>query len=96
MTIKRIFNWLIGLPVAVIGIGFAVANRQWITVSFDPFDRDQPFAFINMPLWALLSPASSSASSSAGGPPGAAARNTARPRATPASNSSVHRECTRP
>lgn len=54
MTLKRIFNWLIGLPVAVIGIGFAVANRQWITVSFDPVHRDQPYAFVNMPVWALV------------------------------------------
>ena len=31
-----------------------MANRQWIAVSFDPFDRDQPVASINMPLWALF------------------------------------------
>jgi hypothetical protein len=54
MTIRRIFNWLIGLPVAVIGIGFAVANREWITVSFDPLNRAHPFASVTMPLWALL------------------------------------------
>ena len=54
MTFKRILNWTVGLPVAVVTIAFAVANRQWITVSFDPFNRDHPFASINMPLWVLF------------------------------------------
>ena len=54
MTIKKIFNWLVGLPIAIVGIGFAVANRQWITLSFDPFNRAHPFATIAMPLWALF------------------------------------------
>ena len=54
MTVKRFFNWLVGLPVAVVAIVFAVANRQWITVSFDPLNRDQPFAAVGMPLWVLF------------------------------------------
>ena len=54
MTLKRVINWLIGLPVAIIGAGFAVANRQWVTVSFDPLNRTHPFATIDMPLWALF------------------------------------------
>ncbi|HUR44104.1 MAG TPA: LapA family protein [Aestuariivirga sp.] len=54
MTLKRIFNWIIGLPIAIAAAVFAVANRQWIVVSFDPFSRDQPFASINMPLWVLF------------------------------------------
>jgi hypothetical protein len=54
MTFKGIFNWIVGLPIAVVGIGFAVANRQWVTVSFDPINRVHPFATVNMPLWALF------------------------------------------
>ena len=54
MTLKRIFNWVVGLPIAIIGVGFAVANREWVTVSFDPINRAQPFATANMPLWALF------------------------------------------
>ena len=54
MTLKRIFNWVVGLPIAIIGVGFAVANREWVTVSFDPINRAQPFATVNMPLWALF------------------------------------------
>ena len=54
MTLRRIVNWIIGLPVAIAGVVFAVANRQWITVSFDPLSHDQPFASIDMPLWVLF------------------------------------------
>ena len=43
-----------GLPVAIVGVAFAVANRQWITVSLDPTSRDAPLISINMPLWALF------------------------------------------
>jgi H+/Cl- antiporter ClcA len=54
MTIRRIVNWVIGLPVAIAAAAFAVANRQWITVSFDPLSRDHPFASVTMPLWVLF------------------------------------------
>ena len=54
MTLKRILSWVIGLPLAVIGVGFAVANRQWVTISFDPINRAHPFATIDMPLWVLF------------------------------------------
>lgn len=54
MTFKSILKWLVGLPVAAVGIGFAVANRQWVTVSFDPLNRVHPFATADMPLWALF------------------------------------------
>jgi uncharacterized integral membrane protein len=54
MTLKRIFNWLVGVPIAVVAIVFAIANRQWITISFDPLNRTHPFATVDMPLWALF------------------------------------------
>ena len=54
MMMQRILRWTIGLPIAVIVVSFAVANRQWITVSFDPFSKDAPFAAIDVPLWALF------------------------------------------
>ena len=52
--LQRILRWTIGLPIAIIVVSFAIANRQWITVSFDPFSKDAPFAAIDMPLWALF------------------------------------------
>ena len=54
MTLKRFFSWVVGLPIAVIGVGFAVANREWVTVSFDPINRTLPRATIDMPLWVLF------------------------------------------
>ncbi len=54
MTFRRIINWVVGLPIAVIVIAFCVANRQWIEISFDPFSRQSPFATMFMPLWALF------------------------------------------
>ena len=54
MTFRRIINWAIGLPIAVIVIAFCVANRQWIEISFDPFSRTTPVASMYMPLWALF------------------------------------------
>ena len=52
--LQRILRWTIGLPIAVVVISFAIANRQWVTVSFDPFSKDAPFAVMDMPLWALF------------------------------------------
>jgi hypothetical protein len=54
VTFRRIINWAIGLPIAVIVIAFCVANRQWVEVSFDPLSRTTPFATMYMPLWALF------------------------------------------
>jgi hypothetical protein len=54
VTVRRIINWAIGLPIAVLVIAFCVANRQWIEISFDPFSQAQPFATMSMPLWALV------------------------------------------
>ena len=54
MMLQRILRWTIGLPIAIIVVSFAIANRLWITVSFDPFSRDAPFAAMDMPLWALF------------------------------------------
>ena len=54
MTFRRVFSWVIGLPVAAIVIAFCVANREWISVSFDPVHRDAPWATIAMPQWVLF------------------------------------------
>lgn len=51
---QKFFRWVVGLPIAVIVIAFAIANRQRTIVSFDPFSRDNPFMSLEMPLWALF------------------------------------------
>jgi uncharacterized membrane protein YciS (DUF1049 family) len=36
---KRLLQFIILLPVAIVGVAFAVANRHEIGVSFDPFSK---------------------------------------------------------
>jgi uncharacterized protein YpmB len=52
--LRRILRWIIWLPVAIIVISFAVANRQWTRLSLDPFSSTSPFLTIEMPLWLLF------------------------------------------
>lgn len=52
--IRRIVNWLVLAPVAVLAVVLAVANRTPVMVSLDPFARDlSPLSF-SMPLFAVV------------------------------------------
>ncbi|NNE25186.1 MAG: DUF1049 domain-containing protein [Rhizobiales bacterium] len=51
---KRFLSWALGLPVAIILIAFAIANRKSQTVSFDPFSQDAPWLSFDIPLWSLF------------------------------------------
>ena len=42
------------VPLAIIIVMFAVANREVITVSFDPFDSAHPALALKMPLFMLI------------------------------------------
>jgi uncharacterized integral membrane protein len=42
------------VPLAIIIVAFAVANRETVTVSFDPFSSNDPAATVSLPLFALL------------------------------------------
>jgi hypothetical protein len=51
----RVLRWLIGLPIAIIVIAFAVANRQMVSLSFDPLSQPgNAVASLNVPLWLLF------------------------------------------
>jgi uncharacterized integral membrane protein len=51
----KILKWLIIVPLALIGIAFAVANRHETTVSFDPFaGNDISSPQLTAPLFILL------------------------------------------
>lgn len=50
----KIITAIIVVPLAVIIIGFAVANRQTVTVSFDPFSAAAPAYAATLPLFALI------------------------------------------
>lgn len=52
--VRKIVNALIWIPLAVILIVFAVANRHLVTVSFDPFDNVDPSIAITLPLFAVI------------------------------------------
>jgi uncharacterized integral membrane protein len=52
--VRKVVTALILVPLAVVIIGFAVANRQTIVVSFDPFDAVQPAYAAAMPLFVLI------------------------------------------
>jgi uncharacterized integral membrane protein len=52
--LQRILRWAVGLPIVILVIVFAVANRRWVTLSFDPFTQDAPRIAMDMPLWLLF------------------------------------------
>jgi uncharacterized integral membrane protein len=52
--LRKIVTALIVIPLAIVIIAFAVANRQAVTVSFDPFSSDQPAAFVTRPLYQVV------------------------------------------
>jgi uncharacterized integral membrane protein len=53
-TIRKIVAAVILVPLAVIIIAFAIANRQIVTVSLDPFSAQHPAASLTLPLFALV------------------------------------------
>ncbi len=51
---KRFFKWLLLLPVAIVVLVFAVANRQSTTVVIDPFGMFAQGVAISAPLYVIL------------------------------------------
>jgi hypothetical protein len=54
IMMRKIVSALILVPLAVAFIAFAVANRQTVVVSLDPFDSTNPAYSIALPLFALI------------------------------------------
>lgn len=50
----RILKLLIAVPAALAIVLFAVANRHEVRVSFDPFSREAPGAFLDLPLFVVV------------------------------------------
>ena len=48
---RKFFTALVVIPLGLIFIVFAVANRHFVTVSFDPFNAIDP---VSMPLFAVI------------------------------------------
>jgi uncharacterized integral membrane protein len=52
--LQRILRWVVGLPIVILVVSFAIANRRWTTLSFDPFTQDAPRVSMDLPLWLLF------------------------------------------
>ena len=51
---RKFFTALVLIPLAVVFVVFAVANRHLVTVSFDPFNTADPSVGVTMPLFAVI------------------------------------------
>ena len=51
---RKIVTTIVVVPLAAVIIAFAVANRQAVTVSFDPFSATAPAYAATLPLFAVI------------------------------------------
>jgi len=54
MVMRKFFTALVVIPLGLIFIIFAVANRHLVTVSFDPFNSVNPSVAVSMPLFVVM------------------------------------------
>ncbi len=52
--IRKLVTIFVLLPLGIVIVMFAVANRQVVTVSFDPFSAAQPAFSVTVPLFVLI------------------------------------------
>ena len=52
--LRKIVTALMLVPIAIVFVIFAVANRQTVVVSLDPFDQAHPAYALALPLFGLL------------------------------------------
>ena len=51
---RKFFTALVVIPLGIIFIIFAVANRHLVTVSFDPFNSSTPAVAVTLPLFVVI------------------------------------------
>ena len=51
---RKLVRALVFVPLVIVVVMFAVANRQIVTLSFDPFDAVQPAFAFRTPLFLLI------------------------------------------
>jgi uncharacterized integral membrane protein len=54
MVMRKFFSALVVVPLGLIFIIFAVANRHLVTVSFDPFNSTDPSIAVKLPLFVVI------------------------------------------
>lgn len=52
--LRKLVSVLILTPLAIVFIGLAVANRQLVSISLDPFNTADPALTVALPLFALM------------------------------------------
>jgi uncharacterized integral membrane protein len=51
---RKILTAIIVVPLAIVIVAFAVANRQTVMVSFDPFSSTAPAYAVTLPMFAVI------------------------------------------
>src|SRR5437868_13232762 len=54
MVMRKFFTALVVIPLGLIFIIFAVANRHLVTVPFDPFNSTDPSIAVTLPLFVVI------------------------------------------
>jgi len=54
MVMRKFFTALVVIPLGLLFIVFAVANRHLVTVSFDPFNSADPSVAVTLPLFVVI------------------------------------------
>src|SRR5471032_2169648 len=54
MVMRKFFTGLVLIPLGLVFIVFAVANRHLVTVSFDPFNSSDPSVSVRLPLFVVI------------------------------------------
>jgi uncharacterized integral membrane protein len=54
MVMRKFFTAVVLIPLGLIFIVFAVANRHLVTVSFDPFNSTDPSVAVRLPLFVVI------------------------------------------
>src|SRR5258708_39342380 len=54
MVMRKFFTWLVLIPLGLILLVFAVANRHLVTLSFDPFNSSDPSVAVRLPLFVVI------------------------------------------
>jgi uncharacterized integral membrane protein len=52
--VKTFLKAIVLVPIAILAIAFAVANRQVVSISFDPFSSGEPAFVLTAPLFLLV------------------------------------------
>jgi uncharacterized integral membrane protein len=54
MVMRKFLTALVVIPLGLIFVVFAVANRHLVTVSFDPFNSTDPSVAVTLPLFVVI------------------------------------------